>query len=78
MFQPFEQVSTRLLEGTLVGRGSPARASALPAQETDRGVTAFSRRYGLRNSQRSVECVKNPPPRIAVDQLHQPELQISL
>jgi glycine/D-amino acid oxidase-like deaminating enzyme len=45
-------VSTVLLEGALVGRGSTAASSALLLKEPDLELTALSRRYGLRNSRR--------------------------
>ena len=45
-------VSTVLLEGALVGRGSTGASSALLLKEPDHELTALSRRYGLRASRR--------------------------
>lgn len=45
-------VSTVLLEGSLVGRGSTAASSALLLQEPDRGLADLTRRYGPRAARR--------------------------
>jgi len=45
-------ISTVLLEGGLVGRGSTAASSALLLQEPDLELTELARRYGLRKSRR--------------------------
>ena len=45
-------ISTTLLEGSLVGRGSTAASSALLLQEPDLELMELAQRYGLRTSRR--------------------------
>jgi glycine/D-amino acid oxidase-like deaminating enzyme len=45
-------ISTLLLEGSMVGRGSTAASSALLLQEPDLELTELTKRYGLRTSRR--------------------------
>jgi glycine/D-amino acid oxidase-like deaminating enzyme len=47
-------ISTVLMEGSFVGRGSTAASSALLLQEPDLGLTDLARRYGLRISRRAI------------------------
>jgi len=45
-------ISTTVLEGALVGRGSTAASSALLLKEPDRELTQLTKRYGARASRR--------------------------